>query len=53
MVSTVAYRIIKRACIIRIENGEDGYEVIASYTKLSDDQQKQLIQELMNDGLIK
>lgn len=53
MVSEAAYRIIKRACIIKIERGEDGYVVVASYTKLSAEQQTRLIGELLEEGYLK
>lgn len=45
-VSNAAYRIIKRAAIIRIQQGETIEEVVASYNKLSSEQQEQLLNEL-------
>ena len=47
-VSNAAYRIIKKAVILRIAEGEDIDEVIASYTKLSTEQAAQLKEELAN-----
>ena len=52
MVSNAAYRIIKKAVILRIQNGEHGNEVIDSYTKLSDEQKAQLLNELATEGYI-
>lgn len=52
MVSNAAYRIIKRAVIVRILDGEKAVEVIASYTKLSDEQKTQMLNELTEEGYI-
>lgn len=52
MVSNLAYKIIKKAVIIRVREGEDSYEVIASYSKLSPQQQEQMIAELTQEGII-
>lgn len=52
MVSNLAYKIIKKAVIIRVREGEDAYEVVASYTKLSSQQQEQMIAELIQEGII-
>ena len=52
MVSNLAYKIIKKAVIIRVREGEDAYEVVASYTKLSPQQQEQMIAELIQEGII-
>jgi len=46
------YRVVKRAVKIRISRGEDAYEVIASYPKLSDEQSERLTQELIEEGVI-
>lgn len=46
------YRVVKRAAKIRIERGEDPYEVIASYPKLSEEQSARLTQELIEEGVI-
>lgn len=46
------YRVVKRATKIRIERGEDPYEVIASYPKLSEEQSARLTQELIEEGVI-
>lgn len=52
MVSEAALKVIKKACIIKIERGEDGYEVVAQYTKLSEAQAKKMIQELIDEGYL-
>lgn len=52
MVSKASYRIIKKAVIIRVNQGEDANEVIASYPKLSDSQKAQLLVELIEEGVI-
>ena len=52
MVSAVSYRIIKKAVIIRINQGEEVNEVIFSYPKLSDKQKAQMLQELIDEGYI-
>ena len=46
MVSNAAYRIIKKAVALRIKNGEVLEEVVAEYTKLSEEQKAQMIEEL-------
>ena len=46
MVSELAYRVIKKAAILRINNGEEIADVVNSYTKLSFEQQEQLFNEL-------
>lgn len=51
-VSENVYRVVKRAAKIRIARGEDAYEVIASYPKLSDEQSERLTQELIEEGVI-
>lgn len=52
MVSNASYRIIKKAVIIRINQGEEANEVIASYPKLSDTQKAQMLVELAEEGYI-
>ena len=52
MVSKTAYRIIKKAVILRIEHGEEVNEVIASYNKLSDKQKAQMLEELVEEGIV-
>lgn len=52
MVSTAAYRIIKKAVILRIQHGEEVIAVIDSYPKLSDKQKAQMLTELANEGYI-
>ena len=41
-----AYRIVKRAIITRVEKGEDVETVVRHYTKLSEQQMQELIDEL-------
>ena len=52
MVSKASYKIIKKAVIIRINQGEEVNEVIASYPKLSDTQRAQMLMELIDEGII-
>lgn len=52
MVSTAAYRIIKKAVILRIKHGEEVISVIESYPKLSDKQKAQMLNELAEEGYI-
>lgn len=52
MVSKASYKIIKKAVIIRINQGEEVNEVINSYPKLSDKQKAQLLVELIEEGYI-
>lgn len=52
MVTNAAYKIIKRAVILRIIRGEDPVEVIDSYTKLSDTQRAKMFLELEQEGYI-
>lgn len=40
-----AYRIVKRAITVRIEKGEDVETVVRHYTKLSEEQMQELINE--------
>jgi hypothetical protein len=52
MVSNAAYKIIKKAVILRIKHGEDAVEVIDSYPKLSDSQRARMLVELEEEGYI-
>lgn len=52
MVNETAYRVIKRACIIRIQRGENAHEVVASYTKLTQEQMQQMYNELVEEGIV-
>ncbi len=52
MVTKTAYKIIKKAVILRIKHGEDAVEVIDSYPKLSDTQRAQMLLELEEEGYI-
>lgn len=51
-VSENVYRVVKKAVKIRIARGEDPYEVIASYPKLSEEQSARLTQELIEEDVI-
>lgn len=52
MVSKASYKIIKKAVIIRVNQGEEVNEVISSYPKLSDTQKAQLLLELIEEGIV-
>lgn len=52
MVSNAAYRIIKKAVILRIQNGELAIDILESYPKLSDEQKAQMLNELAEEGYI-
>lgn len=52
MVTATAYKIIKKAVILRIKHGEDAVEVIDSYPKLSDSQRARMLVELEEEGYI-
>jgi len=52
MVTNIAYKIIKKAVILRINHGEDPIEVIDSYPKLSDTQRAKMLVELEEEGYI-
>lgn len=52
MVTPSAYKIIKKAVILRIKRGEDAVDVIDSYPKLSDTQRAQMLLELEEEGYI-
>lgn len=52
MVTASAYKIIKKAVILRLKRGESIEEILPSYPKLSAAQVEQLIQELIDEGYI-
>ena len=52
MVTNAAYKIIKKAVILRIKHGEDAIDVIDSYPKLSDSQRARMLLELEEEGYI-
>jgi hypothetical protein len=52
MVTASAYRIIKKAVILRVKRGEDVVDVLDSYPKLSDAQRAQMLVELEEEGYI-
>lgn len=52
MVTNIAYKIIKKAIILRINHGENPIEVIDSYPKLSDTQRAKMLVELEEEGYI-
>lgn len=52
MVTAAAYKIIKKAVILRIKHGENAVDVINSYPKLSDTQRAQMLLELEAEGYI-
>ena len=52
MVTNAAYKIIKKAVILRIKHGEDAIDVIDSYPKLSDGQRAKMLLELEEEGYI-
>ena len=52
MVTNAAYKIIKKAVILRIKHGEDAIDVIDSYPKLSDSQRAKMLLELEEEGYI-
>ena len=52
MVTAMAYKIIKKAVILRVKRGEDAIEVINDYPKLSDTQRAKMLLELEEEGYI-
>lgn len=52
MVTVIAYKIIKKAVILRISFGEDVIEILNSYPKLSDSQRAKMLVELAEEGII-
>ena len=51
-VSQLVYKTIKKAVIIRVKRGEDVYEILESYPKLSEAQKAQMVEELIEEGII-
>ena len=53
MVTNTAYRIIKKAVIVRLKKQEETVEeILDSYPKLSAGQRSQMIEELIQEGYI-
>ena len=52
MVTNAAYKIIKKAVILRIKHGEDAIDVIDSYPKLSDSHRARMLLELKEEGYV-
>lgn len=52
MVTAIAYKIIKKAVILRVSRGEDVIKVLDSYPKLSDSQRAKMLIELAEEGII-
>lgn len=52
MVTNAAYRIIKKAVILRVKRGENAVDVINDYPKLSDTQRAKMLLELEEEGYI-
>lgn len=52
MVTSAAYRIIKKAVILRVKRGENAVDVINDYPKLSDTQRAKMLLELEEEGYI-
>ena len=52
MVTNTAYKIIKKAIIIRLKKGENIEDILDSYPKLSEGQRAQMIEELIQEGHI-
>lgn len=52
MVTNAAYRIIKKAVILRVKRGENAVDVINDYPKLSDTQRAKMLLELEKEGYI-
>ena len=52
MVTATAYKIIKKAVIVRLKRGEDIETILDSYPKLSSAQRTQMVQELTDEGYI-
>lgn len=49
MVKENVYRIIERAVALRVAKGEDVDEVVDSYTRLSDEQNKKLKEKFSSE----
>lgn len=52
MVTNTAYKIIKKAVIVRLKKGENIVDILDSYPKLSDGQRAQMTEELIAEGYI-
>ncbi len=52
MVTNAAYRIIKKAVILRVKRGANAVDVINDYPKLSDTQRAKMLLELEEEGII-
>lgn len=52
MVTPAAYKIIKKAVVLRVKRGENAVEVINDYPKLSDAQRAQMLIELKEEGYV-
>jgi len=52
MVTNIAYKIIKKAAIVRLKKGENIEDILDSYPKLSAGQRAQMIEELIQEGYI-
>lgn len=51
-VSQLVYKTIKKAVIIRVKRGENIHEILNSYSKLSESQKTQMMQELIAEGVV-
>ena len=52
MVTNTAYKIIKKAVIIRLKKGENLEDIFDSYPKLSAGQRAQMTEELIQEGYV-
>lgn len=53
-VSESMYKIFKLAAQVKIQRGEDGYEVLAEYAKkISNNQIERMTKELIEEGYLK
>lgn len=53
-VSESMYKVLKMAAITKINRGQDGYEVLESYSKkVSESQLERMTQELIEEGYLK
>ena len=52
MVTNTAYKIIKKATIVRLKKGENIEDILDSYPKLSAGQRAQMTEELIQEGYI-
>lgn len=53
MITNTAYKIIKKAVIVRIKKGEDIESILDSYPKLSAGQRAQMMDELTQENYIR